>query len=642
MVLAYIAVFLVQPFFLQNNLLNGDTPGIYFSSWYTKEYLFPRITGWDPFFFFGYPENHFYGPLVPYASSLLSLFMPLESAFKLLVAAALLLTPLSFYYFARSFGLSGKDSALAMLAMFSLLFVRPDELVGGNLSSLFESGFVANSVALPVFFFYFGSLKRGAANGLFVLPAVLLSLTLLAHTFSGVAAFIAGVAFAISGWQRQRLVFIARHFSLAFLLSAFWLVPAIAKIGYSDVSTSGTVPFDFLVLTIAVVLAFYLGSRKESGAAEPLAFVALLSGFSFLGKIANVPFHFQRLFMFLVLMAPVIIFFVLRALGRQKALWVPFIAACLLVAVFSPGINPGGVSILKSVQGTDEKIHGRLYIDAPLNAESQFEELQHLIPMQYSANSVKGQQVHSSRNSRYIFYMEQALDGNHSQWGVPLDLNLVSSMGEDARALVPFQMRLFGITHVVSAEKRFEEWEEVQDLFAIYLRDENTGETSLHNYKLYKVGGSPIAEVLKARPEVAEGNWDDAVKGWFMSNAVKDTILVSEPVPGFAGAGGETVDVIEQSSTMERMKFRVNSANPVPVLIKISHFPNWRAYSDGTELRIYRASPYFMLVYAKGEFELRYVNALADTAGYALSAVGIAVVAFILLNRKRPFFGMPA
>src|SRR3989344_2226883 len=78
--------------FLKNNLLAFDLPGHYFNAWFIKEYLFPAMAGWNPFFFAGFPQNLFYPPLFSYLTAALSFILPLMWAFKAIVLLSLILT----------------------------------------------------------------------------------------------------------------------------------------------------------------------------------------------------------------------------------------------------------------------------------------------------------------------------------------------------------------------------------------------------------------------------------------------------------------------------------------------------------------------------------------------------------------------
>jgi hypothetical protein len=101
--LGYLLIAIIIPYWLYNSLINWDTMGLYFSSWYQKYFLFPNVIGWNPYFFLGYAQNQFYGPIYAYLTALLSFAIPLSAAFKLLFSLTLLITPVSFYYFDRDF-----------------------------------------------------------------------------------------------------------------------------------------------------------------------------------------------------------------------------------------------------------------------------------------------------------------------------------------------------------------------------------------------------------------------------------------------------------------------------------------------------------------------------------------------------------
>ncbi|MEA3254635.1 MAG: 6-pyruvoyl-tetrahydropterin synthase-related protein [Candidatus Altiarchaeota archaeon] len=149
-------------------------------------------------------------------------------------------------------------------------------------------------------------------------------------------------------------------------------------------------------------------------------------------------------------------------------------------------------------------------------------------------------------------------------------------------------------------------------------------------FALYRVGDSKLIEVLNYTPQRIERDWGESVWGWFNSKNISRVMVYSEtPLPGFVGTGNETVDIIERSETWEYLKFIVESEKPVPVLIKISEFPNWKAYVNGRETRIYRASPYMMLIYGNGVIELKYEPTIWDRLGMLLSLIGLGWLCFI-------------
>ncbi len=635
----YIIAVLLLPFFANNNLLNWDMSGMYFSSWYTANYLFPEPIGWNPYFFFGYPQNQFYGPLFPYIVSVISLFIPLDVAFKLVLSASLLITPFSFHYFARSCGFKDGAAAAVMLAMFSLLFLFPVGNFGGDLHSTFNVGLVANSMALPLFFFYLGSLWRARETGGVLLPSAIFSLLLLAHPFTGVVASLALPAYLARYRDRKIIFFVLKHAALVLLLTGFWLVPGIAKHEYLAVERIGGLMDNLpMFLGAVALLGVSLLCRKE-GIDSLKFFLASVLGFAMIGALVGLTIHYYRFTTFFALLAPVILLSFFREGDRRVHLTV-LLFSILAIATTS-GIHSEGTSIIKQLPKLPEGTAGRVWVDAPPYAQSNFHELQHIIPMQWRVHSARGLYVDSSLQSKYVFDLEAEIDANNITWGISTDRPRIIRIQEKMRNLIPYQLRLFGVSNVVSPSPIFAEWADTNSwLFTIYTQDKNKemeGIVKAHPYYLYSLGKAPLAEVLSREPVVVDkAGWRTEVTNWFLSERVRDTILVDEQVPGNVGTGRETVEVLEESARQDYIRFKVGSDKAVPVLIRISQFPNWRAYEGEKELHIYRASPYFMLVYGKGEVELRYMDTWSDTLGKAMTAAGIFIVTGMLLLRRYP------
>ena len=117
------------------------------------------MTGWNPFFFAGFPQNLFYPPLFSYFTAVLSFLIPLLWAFKAVVLLSLILTPLSIYYCARKFDFSKLKSSVIAMAVIAIMML-PDSLVsrvvlGGMFQATFNVGLVTNALALPIFFFFY-------------------------------------------------------------------------------------------------------------------------------------------------------------------------------------------------------------------------------------------------------------------------------------------------------------------------------------------------------------------------------------------------------------------------------------------------------------------------------------------------------
>ncbi|MBI4210034.1 MAG: hypothetical protein HY544_00815 [Candidatus Diapherotrites archaeon] len=679
LVILYSAVFVGIPFFEHNNLFSYDMAGMYFSSWYTSNYLFPSPIGWNPFFFFGFPQSQFYSPLYPYIVSALSLFLPTEAAFKTVLMGAVMLTPLSFYYFTRSFGFARNTSATIMALMFALLFSFPYGNFGSNIHSTFGAGFVAQALAVPFFFFYFGALKRRIHGGGILLPSVLLSLVVLSHALTAVAALLIPAAFIISDRNRKTLWYIGRHIFTVFLLTAFWVIPGVAKIGYAVVSQIGTFENNAALFAAAVALAalallkngglhgqdntatpadFRPGRSSDDSPGQPrqpsagrsiatagqglpmparnicvFVFLVLLLGFSLAGDMLRLPIHFYRFTMLVYLMAPFVFFSFWKKDSNSVHVAGFLLTLVALGTVY--GLHPEGYSTLNAIPRLQNDLGSstRTLVDAPPQREGNPHELQEMFALRERAPGVVGVFSESSLNSRFAFDVERELEPSSLDWGVVIDSDRISAMPDNGRSLIPAQLERLGISHVLTSSAPLAGWQAVEE------RAATTGPLGgeKYDYTLYKANDTSIVEALEFPPKTVQAEkWDERVRDWFLSEEVGRNVLVEGKAPEYGKSINAKARIISKSPSWDRMSVQVDAEEPVPVLIKISHFPNWRAYSDGTELRIYRASPYFMLVYAKGEFELRYEHTWSDMIGYALSAMGaIMCTALWLRGRKQ-------
>src|SRR5438093_11886898 len=80
---------LLVPFLRHNNLLEWDFPGHYAAAWYLKNHLFPWPTGWNPYYYCGYPQGLFYPPLAHYLAALLGFAFVICPAMNLLVRGSI-------------------------------------------------------------------------------------------------------------------------------------------------------------------------------------------------------------------------------------------------------------------------------------------------------------------------------------------------------------------------------------------------------------------------------------------------------------------------------------------------------------------------------------------------------------------------
>lgn len=191
-------------------------------------------------------------------------------------------------------------------------------------------------------------------------------------------------------------------------------------------------------------------------------------------------------------------------------------------------------------------------------------------------------------------------------------------------------------------------------------------------WHVFEVSDSPVVEVLTHEPVVATGvdgsqhGWMPVAVAWMLGDDVRDVHLAAdgpshwerveiEPVPedsrrlvrwirdqvGESGPMDQVpelprtslpdVDVSEVELTPDGVSFRVSEVG-VPVLVKVSYFPNWKVTgADGP----YRVSPSLMVVVPTDhEVRLDYGRTEVDLVSAGLSILGL--VGLVLLARSRP------
>lgn len=226
--------------FSAGSVLYDDHTWHYYNIWYTSYKVIPQfrnIVGWDPFFAGGYQINSEY-PAGFYvcASGLHYLGIPIETVYKILFFLCLVLLPLSFYNFSRSFGLGKSASIVA-----TLLFSSYNSLSYHQITS----GMMPYHFSVPISFFFLGSLKKvwsSQDRKNILVSGILLGLTLLLHILQAIIAtlFMLGIlVLQLRKEQSRRLVLKSiAIFFIAFLVSAIWVIPMISGMNYTLRETS--------------------------------------------------------------------------------------------------------------------------------------------------------------------------------------------------------------------------------------------------------------------------------------------------------------------------------------------------------------------------------------------------------------------
>ena len=187
------------------------------------------------------------------------------------------------------------------------------------------------------------------------------------------------------------------------------------------------------------------------------------------------------------------------------------------------------------------------------------------------------------------------------------------------------------------------------------------------DWRIYEVAGSELVEPLVNEPAVVTGlgrgtrPWLDVAVNWFDDPGAQDVFLAAGGPPPWSRVPLETrpasTDLVGEATAVPtpparplppvevsgitvgdegQVAFDVDRVG-VPVLVKVSYFPNWQA--DGAD-GPWRVAPNLMVVVpTESHVELRYGTTPVDLGGWALTLVGIAGAVVLV---RRPEIGVPA
>jgi hypothetical protein len=452
---------IILPFCLYNNLTDVDMVGHYFASWYTRNFLLPMPTGWNPFFYAGYPHDELYHPLFHYLVALTGYVMDIRYSFKFWVSIFLLMIPVSAYWMGMKFCIGRYGSLLFVSWIWFILWVSP-ALWGGNLPGVLNLGQISNLPAISLFFFYLGSLfayfEESRSTG--ILPSVLLALTFLFHVYVGLAAITCLVGMSIVYLRDVRgLIKFISHCTMFLLLVSFWLIPFLMNRGCvsGGPALSGTSgPYLFL-FTLSAFFLFELSDESSKAgytASVMIMLLTMLILFRLFAFGSNLPMHFDRfkIYAWYLAFIPVFRFLMKNGLRIRKSHCLAILICSLIMPQFNIAVHKGQANefgeIIKAPGQPDfrlsiPRVEGRIMClnTAYGNLINQYRALSHLLAMQGHIGSI-GLFAESARNSPFFQSIIALLDPFAVTWGsYPPPCN--------PRSLVRY-LKLFNINYLLA------------------------------------------------------------------------------------------------------------------------------------------------------------------------------------------------
>ncbi|HVM39650.1 MAG TPA: hypothetical protein VM618_02585 [Acidimicrobiia bacterium] len=210
-------------------------------------------------------------------------------------------------------------------------------------------------------------------------------------------------------------------------------------------------------------------------------------------------------------------------------------------------------------------------------------------------------------------------------------------------------MQMMGVRYFMAGADQTKEKASAHDDLRFVVEIGNPDEEpAVARWAVYEVLDSPVVAPLEHEPvvlsDVGAGNWREPAVAWWNDPQRLDRVLAQDgpsewerATESEAESGGvperrlPPVEVSDVELGDDSVRFRV-SRTGVPVLVKVSYFPNWQA--DGAD-GPWRVTPNFMVVVPTDEeVELTYGRTAVDRGAIVLTLLGI--VGLVALARWRP------
>jgi len=628
-------------FFRGDFLKTYDAAGHVAAAKAIRELFWPAISGWNPRELLGWPQGVFYPFLFHWLAATLSFLINLDLAVKILIALSLLALPISLFVFARSLTKSEFWSPLITLVLFALLLIFPNFL-GTGVRSLFQIGLLSNFFVLPLLFLFLASLSWKKPY----LSAIILSTTILTHLVAGAVATFYLVAFIAAGLlieKDKKFLNYLKIILVTLLLTSFFWVPMVVNLSYTSVSRHVSSYFlpNIAVFLASVAILIFAYRRKERNilvlGVVALIFSALNSVDALLiGKYGTsfvlYPFHLYRFqpFSYLFFASALLLTIEKSKLG----ILVEEIKSVKPVTIFFVFALIVGYLFLKNPAKLPQ---ASFNVDRPSAVTGRFLETfkrSEIDPFWYGPQTVIEEK---NINSNWVYGLFTDSSPN-----APYIESLKISMAEEKVKEEPFIE-----TKTVDKQRI----NALLDLFSInYLVGLNTdpfysigsvqinGKTEFLNAGIVSEN-SPV-EIIHMPLRAISKDWNGEVENWWLEKGdVKDLPYFAKNKKLNLPSGDKLASAWIVSENINKKGTKINlqidSKEKVPVLVKLSYFPYWKAYENGKEIPIYRAAPNLMLISATGKVNLEYKEPVWTKLLYLVSAVTLLAVISLIFRKYR-------
>ena len=687
-------VIVLVPFLISNSLNGFDSPGHLLAAYYVKNSFWPWPDGWNMMTLSGYPQGLLYPSLFHWLVAALGFIFPLELSMKILIVLAILATPILVFILAKK--IFKNNLAASFTTVLFGIFYFFETGLNDNMFCDLLYGMMSHLFSLVLFFAYLLFLFLLTKNSKsWRFPGLFLALCLLTHIATGVAAFgLAIIVFLLSKKGTELKINLLKHIALGLLLSAWWWLPFIVNLNYVTGSNASSMTASILIFLSPLILFMnYFVFKIKSENSLFFKSLAIFSGFiivtcflsNFL-KVESLPIHFYRFFAYAIFVTPFLFAYLITLRGNKNFPVIHLVAVfCFLFYIFFFRIVPVGPfqSDLLNNLGNYYQ-NGRVIANGfSRKLDSRFHSVRMDLPLKNNIPIFEGLFVESSANGWYIMsllntYGSYSNNGNTFVWAYT---NLKNTDN------LAWASKIFGINYEYHFSDNSPKKEESNLLEKIAKADEKPdlyisekdkirqeSELLFHKQKIrladdsesvdmlggdrsgfyyqsfYKVNDTGLAEALSVRPVDIDSDWNNNVKKWWTTDWLKASstdpyfydkpMLIDQRDVSAWQLAEKNINLTLTVLNKRMDSFMVDAStlpHPAPIYIKVGYFPYWKAYdSRGAELKIYKTSPNFMLVYSDGKIIFKYEKPWYYYGAYIFSGFGVLllIISFFFPKRK--------
>jgi hypothetical protein len=688
-VLSLIISFLLSYFkpelLLLDTITNGgDTGSHNYPLHYMRDYLLPsgRLVGWMPDWYAGMPLFQFYFPMPFLIMSILSYAIPINIAFKIGTVLGTFALPIAVFLAAKLMKFKFPMPAVAAILTLLFLFNTGNSMWGGNIPSTLAGEFSYSiSMAMSVLFLgllYAGITSDKKRSKMIIISAAVFAFATMCHAYPVLFAAFASTFFLLVGKRRikQNFIYLFKVYALAFLLVAFWLVPMVAKVGYSSVYhyvwnlrnieevLPATIQPLFLLAAFGAIRTFRNSDRRMMFLLYCTFIAVLLYAMSPHLGITDIRFiPFMQLF--LVFPASYAICWVAARFKKVQFAGLALLAIVLVLTLYFTSTNERYIPdwIKWNYGGFEGKAnweqlsaittylrelpYGRV-VHEYSNDHDKFGTPRTFesIPLFADKPVLEGLNIESALTAPYVFVIQSEISATQT---CPIPGLKCSSFDIDAATV---HLKQFNVRYVVATTPKLKDALKSNANYK-FLK----GFDEIEIYELVPDERSGFVTVSKYEPVLVQTDeWKELSLEWFRQ-ASEVPIVFTDKITAadserfkttyadFSASDiGQlpkvTVDGCEITETVgnEEIELQLEeSCIGKPLIVRVPYFPNWQV--EGAD-KIYLVSSAFMLIYPEQtNVRIYYSNVAVDYVGYILTAIGLAVFAvssFKLLSKPKP------